>query len=444
MDEDMRERQGYRRGFLRGVLCAAFIVLAALLVYAAIRLGNGLSGGSASRAAEKKLDMLEALIDLYYLGEADEEDLVEGVYGGLVEGLGDPYSVYYTQEELDAMLETASGTYVGIGVTVTQDVETGQITLLNPTEGGPADLAGVKSEDILLEVDGEAVTGQDLNAVVSRIKGEEGTAVTLTVQRGASRLELEAVRATIETQTVSYEMLDGQIGYLYILEFDEVTTAQFTEALAALENEGMEKLIIDLRDNPGGNVQVVCDILDRILPEGLIVYTEDKYGEREEYWSDADNYLDCPLAVLINENSASASEILRGGEGLRGRHPGGDEKLRQGCGAEYPGPGRWDGCQADGVQILHAQREQYRRGRHRAGCGGGDPRGGIFGLCHHLRGGRPAADGDRASLRRAVVGKGSHGLAGKYYFSTTPMPARRRSRQSWGTSWRFSPGRAMR
>ncbi len=312
MDEDMRERQGYRRGFLRGVLCAAFIVLAALLVYAAIRLGNGLSGGSASRAAEKKLDMLEALIDLYYLGEADEEDLVEGVYGGLVEGLGDPYSVYYTQEELDAMLETASGTYVGIGVTVTQDVETGQITLLNPTEGGPADLAGVKSEDILLEVDGEAVTGQDLNAVVSRIKGEEGTAVTLTVQRGASRLELEAVRATIETQTVSYEMLDGQIGYLYILEFDEVTTAQFTEALAALENEGMEKLIIDLRDNPGGNVQVVCDILDRILPEGLIVYTEDKYGEREEYWSDADNYLDCPLAVLINENSASASEIFAG------------------------------------------------------------------------------------------------------------------------------------
>ncbi len=312
MDEDMRERQGYRRGFLRGVLCAAFIVLAALLVYAAIRLGNGLSGGSASRAAEKKLDMLEALIDLYYLGEADEEDLVEGVYGGLVEGLGDPYSVYYTQEELDAMLETASGTYVGIGVTVTQDVETGQITLLNPTEGGPADLAGVKSEDILLEVDGEAVTGQDLNAVVSRIKGEEGTAVTLTVQRGASRLELEAVRETIETQTVSYEMLDGQIGYLYILEFDEVTTAQFTEALAALENEGMEKLIIDLRDNPGGNVQVVCDILDRILPEGLIVYTEDKYGEREEYWSDADNYLDCPLAVLINENSASASEIFAG------------------------------------------------------------------------------------------------------------------------------------
>ena len=312
MDEDMRERQGYRRGFLRGVLCAAFIVLAALLVYAAIRLGNGLSGSSASRAAEKKLDMLEALIDLYYLGEADEEDLVEGVYGGLVEGLGDPYSVYYTQEELDAMLETASGTYVGIGVTVTQDVETGQITLLNPTEGGPADLAGVKSEDILLEVDGEAVTGQDLNAVVSRIKGEEGTAVTLTVQRGASRLELEAVRATIETQTVSYEMLDGQIGYLYILEFDEVTTAQFTEALAALENEGMEKLIIDLRDNPGGNVQVVCDILDRILPEGLIVYTEDKYGEREEYWSDADNYLDCPLAVLINENSASASEIFAG------------------------------------------------------------------------------------------------------------------------------------
>ena len=312
MDEDMRERQGYRRGFLRGVLCAAFIVLAALLVYAAIRLGNGLSGGSASRAAEKKLDMLEALIDLYYLGEADEEDLVEGVYGGLVEGLGDPYSVYYTQEELDAMLETASGTYVGIGVTVTQDVETGQITLLNPTEGGPADLAGVKSEDILLEVDGEAVTGQDLNAVVSRIKGEEGTAVTLTVQRGASRLELEAVRATIETQTVSYEMLDGQIGYLYILECGEVTTAQFTEALAALENEGMEKLIIDLRDNPGGNVQIVFAILDRILPEGLIVYTEDKYWEREEYWSDADNYLDCPLAVLINENSASASEIFAG------------------------------------------------------------------------------------------------------------------------------------
>ncbi len=318
MDEDMREKNGYRKGFLSGVLAAVFIVLAALLVYAVLGIGGELPflGDSSSAVGSSqtgdKLEKLETLIDLYYLGDVEEEDLVEGMYAGLVSGLDDPYSVYYTEEELDAMMETAAGTYVGIGVTVTQDAQTGQITLLNPTEGGPAYLAGIKSEDILLEVDGEAVTGQDLNTVVSKIKGEEGSSVLLTVQRGSEELQIEVERATIETQTVGYEMMDGQIGYLYILEFDDVTTGQFLEALEELENAGMEKLIIDLRDNPGGNVQVVCDILDRILPEGLIVYTEDKYGEREEYMSDGENYLDCPLVVLINENSASASEIFAG------------------------------------------------------------------------------------------------------------------------------------
>ncbi len=160
-------------------------------------------------------------------------------------------------------------------------------------------------------MEGEPVTDEELSAVVAKIKGEAGTSVNITVLRGEDSMDFTIERADIEVQTVSCQMLDSNVGYIYVMEFDEVTTEQFHQALVELENQGMESLIIDLRDNPGGNLDVVTQMLDEILPEGLLVYTEDKYGNREEINSD-DDCLRIPMAVLVNGNSASAAEIFAG------------------------------------------------------------------------------------------------------------------------------------
>ena len=174
--------------------------------------------------------------------------------------------------------------------------------------------AGLKKGDILFQVDGKDVSGKKLDEIVTEIKGEKGTEVKLTVLRGEEREKVttSVIRDTIEVQTVEYEMMEDQIGYLAVSEFDSVTYEQYQTALKDLEAQGMKGLVIDLRNNPGGNLDIVCEMLDLILPKGLIVYTEDKDGEKQEYTSDADYDYDVPMTVLINGNSASASEIFAG------------------------------------------------------------------------------------------------------------------------------------
>ena len=244
----------------------------------------------------------------------DETDLSEGIYKGYIEGLGDPYSVYYDEEETKQMSESLSGEFGGVGALMSQDRETGVITVLQVYDGSPAQEAGMRDGDTLYKVEGEEVTGEDLSDVVSKVKGEKGTQVTLTVLRAdtGDEEELTITRDTIEAQTVSHEMKENNVGYIRITEFDTVTYEQYKEALEDLEDQGMERLIVDLRSNPGGNLDTVCDILDLMLPEGLIVYTEDKNGEREEYTSDEENQFDKPLVVMMNGYSASASEIFAG------------------------------------------------------------------------------------------------------------------------------------
>ena len=170
----------------------------------------------------------------------------------------------------------------------------------------------MQTGDILYMVEGEEVTGKDLSLVVTDLKGVEGTQVQVSMLRGRDILEMTLTRKNIEVPTVESRMIDAQIGYIAITEFDDVTDEQFMEALDALEAQGMKKLIVALRDNGGGLVDVTCAILDRLLPEGLIVYTEDKYGNRREERSDAENYYSGDMAVLVNGNSASASEIFAG------------------------------------------------------------------------------------------------------------------------------------
>ena len=263
---------------------------------------------------EDKLSQIQALIETYYLDEIDTGQVEEYLYKGAVAGLGDIYGAYYTQQEYQSLMDTTTGSYYGIGVQISQNMSTGIITISQIFEGSPAEEAGLLPGDILYKIGDAEVTGEDLNKVVTLIKGEEFTKITVTVAREGESgyLDFEVERRTVEVPTVESEMLENQIGYIAISSFDDVTTEQFMEALDGLEGQGMEALIVDLRNNGGGLVSSVCAILDRLLPEGLIVYTEDKYGNREEEYSDAENYFDKPMAVLVNGNSASASEIFAG------------------------------------------------------------------------------------------------------------------------------------
>ncbi len=305
-----------KKSFLRGALCGALaILLSAGLMSCGLRAyGTSLGRESVSKDVERKISGLRELIDAKYLGDVDDSELEEGIYKGLVSGLEDPYSVYYDEEETKSMMESNEGEYCGIGAVLTRNMDTGIITLVQIYDDSPAMEAGLEADDILYKVEDKEVTGEDLTEVVSHIKGEKGTEVQLTVLRGDDNKEVTvtAVRNTVQVQTVKHEMKNDGIGYLAVSEFDLVTYEQYKEALADLENQGMKGLVVDLRNNPGGNLETVCDILDLMLPEGLIVYTEDKEGNRDEKKSDEENQFCLPMVVLMNGNSASASEIYAG------------------------------------------------------------------------------------------------------------------------------------
>ena len=296
------------------ILVAGGVVLAfAGGRYSAMLDGSSTAGNTIiTKEVARKAESIQKVIDKYYLEEEQTKDVQEGVYKGMLEALGDPYSVYYTKEEYDSFQESYEGQYCGIGASLIQNADTGVITIVKAFDGSPAKEAGIQTDDIIYKVDGEEVTGVDLTEVVSKVKGLEGTTVKLTILRGKEEKELELVRKTISVPTVEYEMLENNMGYITISEFDEITVQQWNEAYEALKSQGMTSLIVDLRNNPGGGLSVVANILDTILPEGTIVYHEDKYGHREEYTSDEEHKIEVPLAVLVNGNSASASEIFAG------------------------------------------------------------------------------------------------------------------------------------
>lgn len=260
-----------------------------------------------------KIDELLSYVDLFYNDEYDEDDVRDAVYKGTLNGLGDPYSVYYTADEYKDMQVTTRGKYYGIGAGMMQDAKTMEVTVTRVYKGTPAEEAGLKNGDQLLSVEDTKATSMELGLLVKKIRGEEGTKVHLKVYRKSinETLEFDVECRNISLPSVESEMLENKTGYIQITEFQDETANQFSEALKQLQEDGMEKLLIDLRDNPGGLITSVTDILDIILPEGTIVYTEDKYGKRETYSSDAD-CIHYPIAVLINGNSASASEIFAG------------------------------------------------------------------------------------------------------------------------------------
>ena len=305
-------------GFLASVLVVAIAAFSLLYVFKngmASVLGISAQSKILNEETLSKIQALEDVIDTYYYKtDIDPQDEADGMYKGLMDSLGDPYSVYYTEAELDEMMNSTKGIYYGIGAYVSFDNSINMARISGVMPGSPAEAAELCVDDIIYEINKESTQGLSLEEVVSLIKGEAGTTVHLTLIRtgSANDVEVDVERAQIEVPTVSTEVFDDNIGYLKITEFDEVTYSQFVEGMADLRAQNIEGLIIDLRSNPGGNLSTVCDIARQLLPEGVIVYTEDRDGNREDYTCDGQNEIDIPVVVLVNQYSASASEILAG------------------------------------------------------------------------------------------------------------------------------------
>ena len=313
------------RSFIKGALTGALLMFLAVGFYTKLPEFRGLflsdetvtaKQEQAEKKTKAKFKNIQKMIDTYYLysDEVKEEELEEAVYDGFLSALNDPYTVYYNEEETKEIRESTTGEYFGIGAGMTQNLQTGEITVTNVYKDSPAEEAGLLTGDVLYQVDDHKIQDQDLSEIVSWIKGEEGSEVELYVYRGEERKlhTLTAVRAKIQTQTVEYEQKEENIGYIRIQEFENVTYEQFKSALETLENQGMQGLVIDLRNNPGGNLDTVVEMLRQILPEGRIVSIKDKYGKEDVYDCDGKHEFRKPLAVLVNGASASAAEIFAG------------------------------------------------------------------------------------------------------------------------------------
>ncbi len=321
----MREyKNGVFRGAVYGLLCAVtlFCLAFAVMLYAGF-IHIGVNGeiyvqdtaiqeqqGIGSQVKEK-LDTLDKVLDGFYFDDVDSQAAADEIYKSYLDAYGDPYTVYYTPEEYDSIVESNMGVFYGIGA-ICQKNEDGTILIVEAYEDAPAYKAGIRDGDCVDKVDGSDIREMDLSSAVALIKGEKGTSVELEIIRNGETSNVTVIRDEVKVKTVTYEMMDGKIGYLKISQFEDVTADQFKEALQELKNQDMAALVIDIRSNPGGMLDSVVEILDEILPDGLIVYTENKAGSRKEYKGTNSNQLEVPLAVLVNGNSASASEIFAG------------------------------------------------------------------------------------------------------------------------------------
>lgn len=339
--------------FWKGALVGALLTAFAGLIIVGMSLGIFLIGRTAidgpQQAAEsnqaenqdgsldlnritKKITTLQQIIDKYYLFDEDATKVEDWIYKGMMYGLNDPYTTYYTAEEYQKLSEDTEGEYHGIGVMISQNRSTGIITVIKVFKDTPAAEAGMRPGDVLYKVGDMEVTGMDMDILVKDyIKGKDGSEVALTVfrQDEGEYVDLKMERRNVTVQTVEYQMLEDHVGYIAVSQFDVVTADQFKAAVDDLEKQGMKKLLVDLRNNPGGVLDTVVDMLDYVLPDDLIiegdkdlvrtnteatllVYMADKNGKGgQEYASDGHS-LDIPLAVLVNGESASASEVFTG------------------------------------------------------------------------------------------------------------------------------------
>ena len=312
--------------FLRGVIMGAagciLVLLSALTIaqYAGkINVAAGLKwdeNGMSKEAVEikDKAEILSSYINRFYLNDIDYGKMGDIIYKAMVSGLDDKYAAYYTKDEYKDISEKTKGEFCGIGAYISQGKNDNSLKVAGVVKGGPAEKAGIKKGDIIVEVDGENIQGKDSSYAVSKMKGKKGTNVSISVVRKGNKkpITFNIKREVIHDNTVSYKMLDNNIGYISVSAFETVTKKQFKSAVDCLEKKNEKGLIIDLRDNGGGLLDTALDMLDHILPKKLVVYTKDKNGVAEEYYTKDDKEIKIPIVILVNGNSASASEVFCG------------------------------------------------------------------------------------------------------------------------------------
>ncbi len=325
METGESNKKAYLVGILIGIVIS-LIVVAALVTVSKLRFDGTLAGkvqdtvlptGSSvvNSGTIDKIMSIETTIDNYYYQPGiDREKEADQIYKGIVSSLDDPYSEYYTAEEYEDLIADTQGVYYGIGAYVSMDKDMNLPRITGTIADSPAEAAGFLANDLIYKVDGTSVQGMTLQEVVSMIRGERGTTAVLTIYREGESdyLDIEVTRDEVKMQTVNTTMMEDGIGYLGITEFDAVTTEQFMNGMEELRGQNMKALIIDLRSNPGGRLDTVCNIAEQLLPKGVIVYTVDRDGNREDNNCSGEHEIDIPVVVLVNGYSASASEILSG------------------------------------------------------------------------------------------------------------------------------------
>lgn len=327
--KNKKRKNGFRRGLITGITSGVLSsVLIVLLVMGVLQRQGYLHLGTEGKVyvqdvstsgssgmgskVEEKLNAINSLLDSeFYFDDVDEDKAASDIFKAYLNAYGDKYTVYYTPEEYKQLTESTTGKFSGIGA-VCEKNEDGSIRLTEIYEDSPAEKAGLKAGDGITKVDGKDIKDMDLTPAVALIKGEKGTTVSLEYVRDGNTATVTVTRDEIEAKTVKYEMKDNNIGYIRVVQFDDVTKNQFMDALNDLKSRGMKSLVVDIRNNPGGMLDTVVSMLDEILPDGLIMYTQDKKGNKTEYKGSNPDELDMPMAVLVNGNSASASEIFAG------------------------------------------------------------------------------------------------------------------------------------
>ena len=300
------------------IIITAFITFLATSagIYAYVQKGDGkllLLNTSETQDIETELSKYRSIIDKYYLGEVNDEDLLEGAIRGYIDGLGDPYTEYISKEEMQEYMEDTLGNYVGIGIYMIKDEKTNRVKVLSPIKNSPAETAGIQPGDLIIAVNGKEYTGDEMTQMSNDIKGEEGTEVTLTILRNNESLEIKVKREKIKVNPVESKVLENNIGYIAFTSFDETTAEDFKSKFEELQKQNIKSLIIDLRNNGGGLVDQAVDIAGYVLDkDSVVLYEVDKNGNEVVEKTTTAPIIDMPIIILTNENTASASEILAG------------------------------------------------------------------------------------------------------------------------------------
>lgn len=313
-------KKSYFAGLITGVIWGIAVVFILIILSNIIESELTESGkisdnvGTSALTGSSKSSIIKQYIDKYFMEDVDNDILTEGMYKGMLESLNDPYSVYYTKDEVESLKQSSEGEYVGLGISVTQNNETKVITVTKVYDDSPAKDAGIESGDTIYSVNDNVLTDETLDELLVDIKGEEDKEVKMQLKRGEETIDADMKLREVLIDVVSYEMLEDNIGYIIIDQFTGTSTEQVEEAINDLKSQGMERIIVDLRDNPGGQLECIQAILNYFLPKDkLLLYSETKDGEQEKYYTENDGLItDMPLCVLVNENSASASEVFAG------------------------------------------------------------------------------------------------------------------------------------